>query len=71
MSIKVSKEEPDRGVIWRTYDNSGLKPHAFMPTAMHGLSRLMYQMYCSGSILVLDGGTDVYNYELEYTNDCD
>ncbi|MGD9172157.1 MAG: hypothetical protein PVI97_19225 [Candidatus Thiodiazotropha sp.] len=70
MSIRVDDHDDTRGRLTRTHDRTGLKPHQFMPTCMHGLSRLMYQMYCAGSLLILDQGLEADDYDLYYSDEC-
>lgn len=38
----------------------------FMPTSLHGLARRLYQMYCAGTMVVIDS-LDSYNYERAYS----
>ena len=66
LNIRISKDDPKRGVLSHTYDRTGLKPHQFMPTCLHGVSRLMYQMYCAKSEIVFDCGLNSDDYETYY-----
>ena len=63
MSVKVDK---DRGKLRWTHDRDGLKPHQFMPTCLRGVSRLLYKMYCAGTVLIFDEGFDPENYDIYY-----
>ncbi len=62
-------EEKKTAKLSWTYDQSGLKPHQFMPTCLHGTSRLLYQMYCAGSTIIFDEGLDPDNYDIYYGED--
>lgn len=66
MSISISEEDENKGKLSRVYDRSGLGRDQFMPTCLSGITRLLYQMYCTGSVLIFDKGFDSFDYETHY-----
>jgi hypothetical protein len=66
ISVRLDEGSADTGELKWTYDSTGLKPHQFMPTCLHGVSRLMYQMYCAGSKIIFDEGIYANNYDPSY-----
>lgn len=66
-SIRLDKDtdQANTGTLSYTWDKSGVQPHAFMPTCLHGTSRLLYQMYCAGSKIEFDQGFNADDYDTE------
>ena len=63
LGISMDEGSEDTGTVSITYDRSRfLQSHAFMPTCLSGVSRLMYQMYCAGSKLIFDQGVYADDY---------
>ncbi len=71
LSVRLDKEDGKKGKLSYTSDKSGLTPHQFMPTCLHGTSRLLYQLYCAGSTLIFDEGVDSEDYDVHYPNQWD
>lgn len=69
MSVRLEDNSSDRGKLSWINDKDGLKSHQFMPTCLHGFSRLLYQMYCAGSTIVFDQGFDADDYDTYYPED--
>lgn len=63
MSFYMDKENEGVGALSHSYDRTGLSPHQFMPTAMSGVARLMYQLYCAGSKIIFDDGFEAGDYD--------
>ena len=52
---------------YRLYRVSGnVSSRSFMPTCYHRTAKLLYQMYCASSHIVLDQGTDARAYNTAY-----
>ena len=69
LSVNMDKSKENEGILSYTADNSSLRAHAFMPTCLHGVSRLLYQMYCKGSVFVFDQGVYAEGYDTFYNGD--
>ena len=70
MTVTPEDDDDDtRCKLDYTNDRSSLRPHEFMPTCLRGTSRLLYQLYCAGSTLVLDKGLDPEDYDIYYGED--
>ncbi len=69
IQIHLLKEDDKYKMGWVSYGGRrSYNTNLFLPTTLHNSARTIYQMYCAGTELILEGDNpfDVYSYNTEY-----